>query len=166
MREIPQKFATIKEQLGVDDKDDELLASFLTDEAPVKRPEYDGDQVRIRYFGHACVLVETKDVRILMDPVVSYDIQTDFPRYTYLDLPDTIDYVLVTHSHADHLLFETLLQLRHKIKNVVVPRNSGALEDPSLKSILHHVGFESVIEVNDMDTFAVAEPLRACQPST
>jgi L-ascorbate metabolism protein UlaG (beta-lactamase superfamily) len=156
MREIPQKFATIKEQLGVDDKDDELLASFLTDEAPVKRPEYDGEQVRIRYFGHACVLVETKDVRILMDPVVSYDIQTDFPRYTYLDLPDTIDYVLVTHSHADHLLFETLLQLRHKIKNVVVPRNSGALEDPSLKSILHHVGFESVIEVNDMDTFAVA----------
>jgi L-ascorbate metabolism protein UlaG (beta-lactamase superfamily) len=155
MRETPQKFAAIKEQLGIEDKDDELLASFLTEEAPARRPAYDGEQVRIRYFGHACVLIETKDVKILLDPVVSYEFETDFPRYTFLDLPDTIDYVLVTHSHADHLLFETLLQLRHRIRNIVVPRNSGALEDPSLKSILHHVGFDSVIEVNDMDTFAV-----------
>jgi len=156
MRSVPQSYGRIKEILAVPDTADELFSTFFTEEQPKPASRFDGEGVRIRYFGHACVLVETKDVRILMDPVVSYDIQTDFPRYTYLDLPDTIDYVLVTHSHADHLLFETLLQLRHKIKNVVVPRNSGALEDPSLKSILHHVGFESVIEVNDMDTFAVA----------
>jgi L-ascorbate metabolism protein UlaG (beta-lactamase superfamily) len=156
MRDVPQKFSTIKEQLGVEDKDDELLASFLTEEAPGNRLAYDGEQVRIRYFGHACVLIETKEVKILMDPVISYDFETDFPRYTYLDLPDVIDYVLLTHSHADHLLFETLLQLRHKIKNIVVPRNSGALEDPSLRAILQHAGFNSVIEVDDMDTFTVA----------
>jgi L-ascorbate metabolism protein UlaG (beta-lactamase superfamily) len=155
MREEPQTFAAIKDQLGFDDKYDDSFASFLTEHAPRQREAYDGEQVRIRYFGHACVLIETKDVSVLLDPVISYDLVTDFPRFTYLDLPDVIDYVLITHSHADHLLFETLLQLRHKVRNLVVPRNSGALEDPSLRAIVQHVGFRQVIEVDDMDTFPV-----------
>ena len=29
----------------------------------LKAPVYDGDDVRIRYFGHACILIETKDIR-------------------------------------------------------------------------------------------------------
>ena len=46
-------------------------------------------------------------------------------RYTYADLPETIDYVLITHNHQDHCMFETLLQLRHRIKNIIVPKNNG-----------------------------------------
>ena len=62
---------------------------------------------------------------ILLDPVLSYTYDSDISRYTYEDLPDVIDYVLITHNHQDHILFETLLQLRHRIRHIVVPRNGG-----------------------------------------
>jgi len=59
--------------------------------------------------------------------------------------------VLITHDHQDHVLFETLLQIRHKVKNVIVPRNSGGhLQDPSLKLLLENCGFKNVIEVSEM----------------
>jgi L-ascorbate metabolism protein UlaG (beta-lactamase superfamily) len=156
MKYQPQTFAHVKEALNLADEHDALLASFLTDAAPPQPQRYDGDKVRVHYYGHACVLVETKNVSILTDPVISYYQNNDDDRLTYVDLPETIDYVLITHSHADHLMFESLLQLRHKIKNIVVPRNSGGLlEDPSLKQVLLNTGFKNVIEVDDMETIPV-----------
>jgi L-ascorbate metabolism protein UlaG (beta-lactamase superfamily) len=69
-----------------------------------------------------------------------------------MDLPDTIDYVLITHNHQDHILFETLLQLRHKIKCVVVPRSSGgSLQDPSLELALKHAGFKNVVGLDQLE---------------
>ena len=64
-----------------------------------------------------------------------------------------IDYVVITHNHQDHLLFETLLQLRHKIGTILVPRNGlGTLADPSLKLTLEAVGFRNVRELSDLET--------------
>ncbi len=86
----------------------------------------------MRYFGHACILVETKISAILIDPLISYyGYLSSVSHFSDVDLPDTIDYVLITHNHQDHILFETLLPLRHKIRNVVVPRtrSGGALQD-------------------------------------
>jgi L-ascorbate metabolism protein UlaG (beta-lactamase superfamily) len=89
---------------------------------------------------------------VMSDPVVSYAYPTDIPRYTHADLPDTIDYVVITHNHQDHVLIETLLQLRFSIRHVVVPRNgTGQLQDPSLKLTLEALGF-SVIEIDEFDT--------------
>jgi L-ascorbate metabolism protein UlaG (beta-lactamase superfamily) len=108
--------------------------------------------VRWRYFGHACILVETRHVSILFDPVLSYTYESDVSRYTYEDLPDRIDYVIITHNHQDHLLFETLLQLRHKVRHILVPRNSmGALQDPSLKLTLEYAGFDNVREMSELE---------------
>jgi L-ascorbate metabolism protein UlaG (beta-lactamase superfamily) len=62
-----------------------------------------------------------------------------------------IDYVLITHNHQDHILFETLLQIRHKVRHVIVPTGGGgALQDPSLKLLLQHVGFHNVVELAEM----------------
>ena len=156
MRRSPRAFGEIKEELALEDKDDARLLSLLTREEPRRREKYIGEQVRVRYFGHACVLIETKDVSILTDPIISYDYDNEVPRYTFADLPDEIDYVLLTHNHSDHVLFETLLQLRHKVKNVVVPRGGGgALEDPSLKLILAHTGFDNVIEIDEMESIRI-----------
>jgi L-ascorbate metabolism protein UlaG (beta-lactamase superfamily) len=77
-------------------------------------------------------------------------------RYSFCDLPEQIDYVLITHNHQDHCMFETLLQLRHRIKNVVVPKNNGgSLADPSLKLLLQHVGFDQVREIDELETIPV-----------
>jgi L-ascorbate metabolism protein UlaG (beta-lactamase superfamily) len=106
----------------------------------------------MRYFGHACILVETKDVTVLLDPVISYyGYESTVSHFSDADLPDTIDYVIITHNHQDHILLETLLPLRHKIKNIVIPiTTSGALQDPNLKLMFNNIGFNNVIEMDEM----------------
>lgn len=37
------------------------------------------------------------------------------------DLPERIDYVVLTHNHADHVLIETLLALRFRVDTIVMP---------------------------------------------
>jgi L-ascorbate metabolism protein UlaG (beta-lactamase superfamily) len=156
MKQIPRTFSYIKERLRVKDEQEQLFRSFFTDEEPVEPPKYEGEGVRIRYFGHACVLLETKEISILIDPALSYRYENGIERYTYSDLPEVIDYVLITHSHQDHVMFETLLQLRHKIKTLVVPRSHGGnLEDPSTKLVLKNIGFKNVIEIEEMETIDV-----------
>jgi L-ascorbate metabolism protein UlaG (beta-lactamase superfamily) len=112
--------------------------------------------MRIRYFGHATLLFQTREVAILTDPVVSYEYDNGIPRYSFRDLPDRIDYVLLTHAHQDHVMFETLLQILHRVGTVVVPKNSGGhLADPSLKLMLESVGFRSVVECDEMQEIPV-----------
>jgi len=152
LKDSPAPWPEIKEMLEIQDTQDGLMRSFLTTDPPPRYAPYTGPGMRWRYFGHACILVETEGVSILVDPVLSYTYESDISRYTYLDLPDSIDYVLITHNHQDHVLFETMLQLRHKIKNIVVPRNgNGRLQDPSLKHLLNHCGFNNVIEMAEFD---------------
>jgi len=98
---------------------------------------------------------------MLFDPVLSYTYESGISRYTYLDLPKAIDYVLITHNHQDHVLFETLLQLRHKVRNIVVPRSgNGHLQDPSLKLILHNCGFRNVIEMTELEELDLPRSIR------
>lgn len=156
MKREPRPYGQIKEMLGVRDEQDELFRTFFTTREPAPYARYTGDAVRTRYFGHACILVETRDVTILADPVISYDYHAELPRYTYGDLPDRIDYVLITHNHQDHVLIETMLQLRHKIGTVVVPHGGGgALQDPSLKLTLQRIGFKNVQEIDDLETIGI-----------
>jgi L-ascorbate metabolism protein UlaG (beta-lactamase superfamily) len=138
--------------LGLASKDDAKLRALLTSEAPSLYKEYEGDGARWRYFGHACILLEARGINLLLDPVLSYSYESDISRYTYDDLPEVIDYVLITHNHQDHILFETLLQLRHRIRCIVVPRNNGgALQDPSLRLLLEKCGFRNVIDISEME---------------
>ena len=156
MKYVPQPYDYIKQLLQIRDEDDEVFRSFFTEEVPPPHVGYAGDDVRIRYFGHACVLIESKETSILCDPVISYkhDIGRDY--FTYTDLPESIDYALITHNHQDHCMFETLLQLRHRIKHVIVPKNNGgSLPDPSLKFVLQNIGFKNVIEIDELETIEV-----------
>ena len=156
MKSEPQTLDHARELLRVADGGDKLFPSFFTPQAPRRAERYAGDGVRVRYFGHACLLIESRDVSIMLDPLVSYESGGGIPRYTYADLPESIDYVLITHNHQDHCMFETLLQLRHKIKNVVVPKGGGGgLADPSLKLILRNIGFERVTELDEMESIEI-----------
>jgi L-ascorbate metabolism protein UlaG (beta-lactamase superfamily) len=152
MKTTPQPWEKIKKLLQVQDSQDELLRSFLTPEPPPAYSAYEGPGVRWRYFGHACILIESQGISMVFDPVLSYTYENGISRYTYLDLPDSIDYLLITHNHQDHILMETLLQIRHKVKNIIVPRNNrGHLQDPSLKLIFENCGFKNVIELNELE---------------
>ncbi|MGC2527904.1 MAG: MBL fold metallo-hydrolase, partial [Candidatus Acidiferrum sp.] len=147
----PKPLPALIELCGISGDDEVQFSSFFTTEKPRPYLAYKGRGVRWRYFGHACILLETQSVNFLFDPVLSYTYQTDISRYTYEDLPDRIDFVLITHNHQDHVLFETMLQLRNKTSCVVVPRNgSGALQDPSLRLTLEAIGFKNIVELDEM----------------
>jgi len=157
LKSIPRQWTEIRDLLRVAPEQEKLLRSLLTMEPPPKYQSYEGNGVRWRYFGHACILIESQGVSMLFDPVLSYTYESSISRYTYLDLPETIDYVLITHDHQDHVLFETLLQIRHKVKNIIVPRNGGGqLQDPSLKLLLENSGFRNVHEFSEMETVGAA----------
>ncbi|MGF7081421.1 MBL fold metallo-hydrolase [Mucilaginibacter sp. UYCu711] len=154
MKKVPQTLEYIKALIGITASQENLFETFFTEMPPPVYEKYTGDKIRMRYFGHACILVETKDISILVDPLISYyGYNSDVQRFSDADLPDTIDYVLITHNHQDHILLETLLPLRHKIKNLIVPRtSSGKLEDPDLKLMFNHIGFQNVVAMDEMET--------------
>jgi L-ascorbate metabolism protein UlaG (beta-lactamase superfamily) len=152
MKRCPHSLSWIRERLPLPDKCDSVFQTFFTDQQPPPYDAYTGNGVRWRYFGHACILVETNGISILTDPVLSYTFENGIPRYGYEDLPDVIDFVLITHNHQDHIMFETILQLRHRIRCVVVPRCSGgSLQDPSLKLLLQNIGFPNVVELEELE---------------
>ena len=125
MKRVPGSPDEISTQLSLTDEQKELFMTFFTVDTPIPYEKYTGDKVRMRYFGHACIFIETKDLNILIDPLISYyGYPTEVHHFSDYDLPDEIDYVLITHNHQDHVLFETLLPLRHRIKNIVIPRSA------------------------------------------
>jgi L-ascorbate metabolism protein UlaG (beta-lactamase superfamily) len=158
MRSAPQPLERARELLHVEAAEMPLLSALFTEDAPGPAARFEGDGLRVRYFGHACVLLESGGVSVLCDPVVSYKYDGGTSRYTFADLPETIDYVLLTHNHQDHVMFETLLQLRHKIRNVVVPRSTGGDRiDPSLKRILQVIGFKQAGEIDVLEKIDIGD---------
>jgi L-ascorbate metabolism protein UlaG (beta-lactamase superfamily) len=151
LRAKPQPLSAIRDSLEIDsDADAEGLRRLLTAEPTVPADREVSSGGRIRYFGHACLLLQSPSVSIVVDPFVSSH-HAAGDRFGFADLPDHIDYCLITHGHQDHIVLETLLQLRGKIGQVVVPRNGGGhRQDPSPRTCLEQLGF-TVIEVDDFD---------------
>lgn len=159
MKRTPGSIEEISALLGIKPEQQLLFDNLFTREAHPPYQKYDGSKVKMRYFGHACILIETREVSVLIDPLISYyGYESSIAHFSDIDLPDVIDYVLITHNHQDHILFETLLPLRHKIRNIVVPRTtSGKLQDPNLKLMFHAIGFHNVIEIDDMEEIRFAD---------
>jgi L-ascorbate metabolism protein UlaG (beta-lactamase superfamily) len=129
---------------------------IFTSEPPkhVYRPVVDG--LRLQYTGHAGFLVETRDVSVLIDPVIA-NRRADYADnvISYSNLPPKIDYICLTHNHQDHVNLESLLQLRYKTRQVIVPKNNGGtLSDPSLRLMLKQLGFD-VTEVDEFQEIPV-----------
>ena len=83
---------------------------------------------RVTYVGHATVLLELDGARVLTDPVLR-------PRVLHLHRHDapvadavrSVDAVLISHAHWDHLDLKSLALLDGVPGLVVVPRGAGRL---------------------------------------
>jgi L-ascorbate metabolism protein UlaG (beta-lactamase superfamily) len=96
---------------------------------------------------------------VITDPWVS--VRPDaggMERIAYQDLPEKIDFALITHAHHDHFVPETLLRLRHKIECLVVPRTHGLFyTDTSLKLMAKKLGFRNVVELDSLESIKLAD---------
>lgn len=151
--------AEIRELLGLNESDTERLLPFLTPEPLAPRPAWNEATPRVRYLGHACVLIEWNGVSVMTDPWVGVQpVQRGIERISYQDLPDRIDFALITHAHHDHFVPETLLRLRHKIDCLVVPRTHGLFyTDTSLKLMAKKIGFRNVVELDSLESIKLPD---------
>ncbi len=110
----------------------------------------DPDQDIMVWFGHSSYFMQIDGKRILVDPVFSGYVAPfswmvnafkGANSYCAADMPD-IDYLFITHDHWDHLDYNTMLELKPKIKKVVCGLGVG--------SHLEYWGFDpnSIIELD------------------
>lgn len=105
-----------------------------------------GGELRVSFVNHATVLLQTRGLNILTDPVWSERVsplswagprRVQPPGIAFDDLPP-IDLVLVSHNHYDHLDLATLARLQRRDRpRVLVPLGNDAIlaaHDPPLAS--------------------------------
>lgn len=87
---------------------------------------FNPDEDLLVWFGHSSYLLQVDRKRILVDPVfykaspVSF-VNTAFKGtniYSPKDIPN-IDYLIISHDHWDHLDYETVMELKPRIKKVI-----------------------------------------------
>jgi L-ascorbate metabolism protein UlaG (beta-lactamase superfamily) len=143
----------LRDMLDLGDDEAAALSQLLASEPDLAADRHIDAGARIRYFNHACLVLQTPQAAIITDPWINADTSAT-GRYTYRDLPDYLDLALITHGHQDHVVPETLLALRGRIGTFVVPRSSrGNTADPSLALYLTHLG----LPVTEVDDFTEVE---------
>jgi len=149
----------ILDLLGLDERSSQRVRALLTDAPARVGDRWTEERVRIRLVGHACVLIEWKGIAILTDPFVPVQpAEVGTTRISYRDLPERIDFAIITHNHQDHFALETLLRLRHRIDCLVVPRPYRLLYgDLSLKRLATTIGFRHVVELDELETITFGD---------
>jgi len=91
-------------------------------------------KTRVTWLGHSSFLIEIEGKTILLDPVFSeyaspLDISSAkrFINTMPFKLEDlkTIDAVIISHDHYDHLDYKTILKIKDKVKHVFTPLGVG-----------------------------------------
>ncbi|OAB40808.1 MBL fold metallo-hydrolase [Paenibacillus glacialis] len=94
----------------------------------------DNQPAHIIWFGHSALLVAINGLKLLIDPMFGKS-TTPFPfmggkRYGGLpieieDMP-SIDAILLSHDHYDHLDYGSIMKLKEKVNHFFVPLGVGA----------------------------------------
>ncbi len=116
---------------GIDREPVDVLPSVKTDLKSLPN-----DKTTIVWFGHSSYFIKLNGKNILIDPVFSeraspfqfigkkaYAIETP---YSLADFPDTLDLVILTHDHYDHLDYHTMLKLHPRVKQFYTSLGVGS----------------------------------------
>jgi len=116
---------------GIDREPVDVLPSVKTDFKSLPN-----DKTTIVWFGHSSYFIKLNGKNILIDPVFSeraspfqfigkkaYPVQTP---YSLADFPDTLDLVILTHDHYDHLDYHTMLKLHPRVKQFYTSLGVGS----------------------------------------
>jgi L-ascorbate metabolism protein UlaG (beta-lactamase superfamily) len=105
--------------------------------------------MKVTYIGHATLLLELGGVRLLTDPNFDAKLGRILPRVSppgiALEQLPTLDAILLTHAHADHLSFDSLERL---------PRSIPLFAPPVIAKWLRRLGHTHAVD------FAPGESVR------
>ncbi|HET9052587.1 MAG TPA: MBL fold metallo-hydrolase, partial [Cyclobacteriaceae bacterium] len=116
---------------GIDREPVDTLPSVKTDLRTLP-----AGKTSVVWFGHSSYFIKINEKNVLIDPVFSeraspfqfigkkaYPVQTP---YTLDDFPDSIDLVIITHDHYDHLDYNTIKKLHPKVKQFYTSLGVGS----------------------------------------
>ena len=119
------------------------------------------------WFGHSSYLLNVNNTRVLVDPVFhsaspfSFMVKPFKATYNYsaADMPDTIEVLVLTHDHWDHLDYTAMKELKDRIQHVVCPLGVGVH--------LEYWGFDpaKITELDWQDATTVANLKFTCLPT-
>lgn len=89
---------------------------------------------------HSCLLIDDENKVILIDPGQYTDEANVFP----LDTLPQLDYILITHEHADHFSLPFIKKILEKFPNVVI------ISNPSVVSLLQKETIPATNTGNDI----------------
>ena len=102
--------------------------------------------MKVEYISHACLLIDTGDVRIVTDPWFAGPAYSQqwyvFPKPLNTEAVESADVIAISHGHEDHFHPKTLRGLTNKSARVFYPYGwfGGA------KEFIQSLGFANVIE--------------------
>lgn len=106
-----------------------------------------GEQkTRITWLGHATVLIQTsKGTNVLIDPYIAQN-----PKYPKdYQLPDKIDYVLLTHGHGDHISDAAPVAQKHGSTVVAIYELASYVANTGVKNTIG-MNLGGTVQLNDV----------------
>ena len=87
----------------------------------------------VLWFGHSSLYIQLNGKRILIDPILEKPFPISFIMkafkgtdiYSSEDMPEEIDILILTHDHWDHINYPTIIKLKDRVKNIIVPLGVG-----------------------------------------
>ncbi|MBI9034827.1 MAG: MBL fold metallo-hydrolase [Bacteroidales bacterium] len=119
------------------------------------------NNTHITWFGHSSFLIQTDGMNLLLDPMFGekpspqpmpgpsrYEKEVDFSAD---DLPG-LDAVIISHDHYDHLDYNTVQKIKHKVKAWYMPLGVGShlLEWGVDPSKIHELNWGESIHIDSM----------------
>lgn len=99
--------------------------------------------ITVEYVGHACLLIAAGDERIITDPWFTNPVMANswyhVPRYSRdIEALPRLDYIYVSHEHADHLDIPALRRLTPTATIVIPAYGDGKMERALAEAGLPH----------------------------
>lgn len=127
---------------------------------PIISSEVPDDKLRVSWIGHATTLVQFENATILTDPhfsTSSSPLKIGVKRYRPVpicvhELPDSLNVVLISHNHYDHLDSQSVIQLKKRFGKQItwfVPLG--------LKAWFTNMQIENVVELNWWQEHSLAD---------
>lgn len=145
-----------------------IVFQKLDEILPIMKPtfpgSYSGDGVRVTWIGHSTIVVQFDNVTVLTDPLFSSRASPSQlfgpkryrqPACMIEDLPETLDAVVISHNHYDHLDVGSVNALKNRYGDQLrwyVPLN--------LKKWFNDLGVQNVVELDWWEEYCAEKGIK------
>ena len=116
---------------------------------------------KVTYMGHASVLFENKDLKLLQDPWLGtpayFNSWFHFPRSVPIEEIPKPTHIYVSHAHQDHLNKESLSRFDKNTPIIIANVEPEFKGQPPVKDQIKALGFKKITELSNFESYQVAD---------